>query len=145
MRTSGWSAFLLWALVGGLYALAYLGMMSIGIFILIIAIGATLVAARALRGWPECLGLALGPPAAMMWMAARIWSLPRCAPGEGDLVSAGASGSLFVQSGTYTETVRLGCTEWDASALMWSGMALVAVTIVAYHFARVRKQASRAE
>lgn len=142
MRTSGWPGFLLWALVGGLYALAYLAMMSIGIFILVVAIIATIIAARTLRAWPELLGLAVGPPAAMMWMAARVWNLPRCGPGEGELVSASASGSLSVQSGTYSQTVHLGCTQWDVSFLMWGAVALGTATVVAYVAARYRMRAN---
>lgn len=76
MRSSGWKTFGAWALIGGLYAFAALGAMSIGIFILVFAILATLVAIIELRFWPEFLGFPLGPAAGTVFLAWRIgdWS-----------------------------------------------------------------------
>jgi hypothetical protein len=143
MRVSGWSAFLLWGLVGGLYALACLAMMSIGIYILLIAIVTTIVATRTLKVWPEILGLAVGAPAAILWIAVRAWDLPRCGPGERDGVAISAvSGSWSVETGayseTYSETGRIGCTELEVRFLVWTASALAAATLVAYIRARNR-------
>jgi hypothetical protein len=141
MRVSGWSGFLLWGLVGGLYALACLAMMSIGIYILVIAIVTTIVATRTLRVWPEILGLGVGAPAAIMWIAVRAWDLPRCGPGERDGVAAvSASGSWSVQTGAYSETGRVGCTELEVRFLIWTAIALAAATLVAYIRARRRRE-----
>ena len=138
MRMTGWPGFLLWALVGGLYALACLAMMSIGLFILVVAIVTTIVAARTLRVWPEIIGLALGAPAFMMWIAFRAWDLPRCGPGEQPGVSI-AAGSGSVRLGTFTETVRFGCTELNTQVLKWTASALATAAVVAYIAARYRK------
>jgi hypothetical protein len=138
MRVSGWSGVLLWGLVGGLYALACLAMMSIGIYILPIAIVTTIVATRTLRVWPEILGLAVGAPAAIMWIAVRAWDLPRCGPGERDGVTVSASGSWSVQTGAYSEAMRIGCTELEVRFLIWTAIALAAATLVAYIRARNR-------
>jgi hypothetical protein len=138
MKMSGWPGFTLWALVGGLYALACLAMMSIGVFILFIAIVTTIVATRTLRVWPEIIGLAVGAPATLAWVAARAWGLPQCGPGQRQNVVASASGWSQASSGTFTETVRLGCTEFNVSALLWSAVLLAAVAIIAYAAAKRR-------
>ena len=132
-------------LVGGLYALAFLGMMSIGIYILVIAIVTTILVARRSRVWPEIIGLATSPAAAMLWIAFRAWALPQCGPGERDNLTMSASGSGSLQSGTYSETVHFaGCTSLDAGVLMWSGILLVSATLVAYIVVRFRKLPSSA-
>jgi hypothetical protein len=138
MKMSGWPGFALWALVGGLYALACLAMMSIGVFILFIAIVTTIVATRTLRVWPEIIGLAVGAPATLAWVAARAWGLPQCGPGQRQSVLASASGWSQASSGTFTETVQLGCTEFNVSALLWSAVLLAAVAISAYAAAKRR-------
>jgi hypothetical protein len=130
MRMTGWPGFLLWALVGVLYAFACLAMMSIGVFILVIAIITTIVATRTLRVWPEIIGLALGAPALLSWVAFRALGLPLCGPV--------AVGSGSVQLGTFSETVQLGCTELNAQSLMWTAAAVATAAVVAYIAARHR-------
>jgi hypothetical protein len=138
MRMTGWPGFFLWALVGGLYALACLAMMSIGVFILVIAIVTTIVATRTLRVWPEIIGLALGAPAFLSWVAFRALGLPQCGPGERPGISM-VAGSGNVRLGTYTETVQLGCTELNAQSLVWTAAAISIAAVVAYIAARHRK------
>lgn len=137
MRVTGWPGFLLWALVGVLYAFACLAMMSIGVFILVIAIITTIVATRTLRVWPEIIGLALGAPAFLSWVAFRALGLPLCGPGERPGVSI-AAGSGSVRLGTFSETVQLGCTELNAQSLMWTAAAVATAAVVAYIAARHR-------
>lgn len=66
MRVSGLKTFSLWTVVGALYGLAILGFMSVGIFILAVAIVITVIAVRSLEVWPAILGIALGPAAALV-------------------------------------------------------------------------------
>jgi hypothetical protein len=138
MRMTGWPGFLLWALVGVLYAFACLAMMSIGVFILVIAIITTIVATRTLRVWPEIIGLALGAPALLSWVAFRSLGLPLCGPGERPGLSS-AVGSGSIRDGTFTATVQLGCTELNAQSLMWTSVVIAAAAIGAYIAARRRK------
>src|SRR3712207_3603718 len=77
-RYRGWKGFLLWAVVGMLYGFAGLAMLSIGIFVLPIAVIATIAAARAVRVWPEVLGIMQGPAAACLFLAARNYGAARC-------------------------------------------------------------------
>jgi hypothetical protein len=133
MRVSGWPGFLLWGLVGGIYGIAYLGMMSIGIYILIVAIVTTIVATRQLRVWPEILGLAAGPAVVMMRVAQLSWHVPRCGPGEQPHFATSASGVGNAATGAYSETVHFsGCTDLAAGPLLWSAITLSAAALIAY-------------
>lgn len=126
--------FMLWALVGVLYAFACLAMMSIGMFILVVAIASTIAAACTLRVWPEIIGLAIGPAAAFLWMAFRTWSMPLCGPGEriGTVVAA-ASGSWSLRAGAFKESVHIrGCTELNSQVLLVTGVVLIIAAVAAY-------------
>ena len=133
MKASGWPGFTLWALVGVLYAFACLGMMSIGVFILFVAIGATIAAARTLKAWPEIFGLAAGPALLLGWIAFRAWPLPTCGPGQRDGTIASEAASYSYQTGSFTETVRImGCTSVNAPLLMGTALVVLAAAVTAY-------------
>ena len=143
MKVSGWPGFMLWALVGVLYGIAYLGMMTIGIFILIVAVVTTIVAFRNLRAWPEVLGITAGPAVMMMRLASLNWNLRTCASGEQAHVVASASASYSMQSGSIVQLGQasrqiLGCTSLDAHMLMYSGVGIAVCTLLAYSFLRYR-------
>ena len=139
MRLNGWPGFVLWALLGIVYALGGLAMMSIGIYIIVLATILTIVASRTLQVWPEIIGLAIGPAAAMLWIARRAWDLPRCGPGEQPGVSVSASSSLITEPGNYSEVVQFGCTALDVRSLLWTGIAIGGATLIAYIAARSRR------
>lgn len=140
MRVKGWAGFVLWALLGVVYALGGLAMMSIGIFIVVLAVVLTIVATRTLRVWPDIIGLAMGPSAAMLWIAGRASHLPRCGPGEQQAVfSASASGSFDVERGTFTGVAQFGCTALDAQLLATLSIAVAGATLIAYIVARRRR------
>jgi hypothetical protein len=139
VRILGWSGFLLWALVGALYGLTYLAMMSIGIVILPLAVIATVAAARRLRVWPELLGIALAPAVVMMRLASLNWGIPRCGPGEQPHMEVSGSGSGSVTTGAYTETMRIdGCVDINVPFLLYGAIALLIAALVAYIAARYR-------
>lgn len=145
MRVSGWPSFTLWALVGILYAFACLAMMSIGIFMLFVAILTTIVAARNLRVWPEILGLAAGPATVCAWVGFRAWSLSVCGPGEQPGVVVSASGSMSFPSGTLIQSGRIAeCTSLNAPLLTCMALSLLAATVVAYAVLSRRKQSTPA-
>ena len=144
MRISGWAGFALWALVGCLYGLVYLGILSIGMFILPIAIVATIAAARRCKVWPEILGMMLGPAAAMMRLGALNSGFRACAPGEQPYAQASASGSGSATTGTYAQIQHLeGCVTWNAQLLMWSGVALAVAVLGIYLAIQYRARAAK--
>ena len=139
MKLSGWAGLALWALVGCLYALVYLGILSIGIFVLPVAIVATIAVARRCAVWPEILGMAIGPALAMMRLGSMNSRFRSCAPGEQSHARAGASGSGSAVTGIYSETAHLeGCVTGNAQLLMWSGVALAVAALAIYLIVRYR-------
>ena len=138
MRVSGLKGFALWSLVGALYGLAVLSLMSIGIFILLAAIVVTVIAVRRLEAWPAILGFALGPAAAMVWLGSLNLGLRRCGPGEQAYMLASGSGSGSALTGSYTAATRVeGCIGTNLQVLLWSGVALAAACLALYTVARV--------
>ena len=145
MRIAGPAGFALWALVGGLYGLVYLSLLGIGIFVLPVAIVATVAAARRCNVWPEILGVTLGPALALMRLGALNSGFRHCAPGEQPHVQASASGSGSAATGIHTEIRHLeGCVTVDAQLLTWSGIALAVAALVVYFAVQYGKRARRA-
>jgi hypothetical protein len=145
MRVSGWPSFTSWSLVGVIYALACLAMMSIGIFILLVAILATMAAARNLKVWPEIFGLAAGPATVCACVGFRAWSLSACGAGEQPGVVVSASGSVSLPSGTLMQTERIAeCTSVNAPLLTCIALALVAAALIAYAVISRRTRSTRA-
>lgn len=134
---SGLKAFVLWSVVGALYGLAVLSLMSIGIFILAVAIVITVIAVRRLEVWPAILGVALGPAAALVRLGSSNLGLRRCGPGEQAHMLASGSGSGSALTGSFTAVTRVeGCIETNLQVLMWSGVALAVATFALYFAAR---------
>jgi hypothetical protein len=133
MSVSGWPSFTLWGLVGVLYAFACLAMMSIGVFILLIAILATIAAARSLNAWPDIIGLAPGAATVFAWIGFRTWPLPDCGPGEQPGIALSASAASSFQSGRFTRTERIAeCASLDAALLTCTAIVLLAAALIAY-------------
>jgi hypothetical protein len=139
MRGSGWPGFLAWALVGMLWGFTALAMMSIGIFILPIAIAATVLVARRFAIWPDILGLASAPAFAMGFLAWRFWSNAKCEANDSAVSMSGSSGTFSLQSGSLSvsETIRFtACTTLDVNTLALGSCACIITAIVAYLLAR---------
>ena len=68
-RRRGWSAFAIWGVAGALVALTLLSLLSIGIFILPLAVIALAVAGWRASGWPEGVGLVAGVGATCLVIA----------------------------------------------------------------------------
>jgi hypothetical protein len=133
MRVSGWLSFTVWALVGVIYAFASLAMMSIGVFILIIAVLTTIAAARNLNVWPSILGLAASPAAMLAWIGLRTWSLSPCGPNERPGATFSASASDLLEPGTFVQTAQMAeCTSVDAQLLVGMAFALLVAALIAY-------------
>jgi hypothetical protein len=147
MRSSGWPGFLLWALVGVLWGFTALAMMSIGIFLVPVAVGATVLVARRASIWPDILGLASAPAFAMGFLAWRFWSSAKCDAGDGAAAMSAASGTYSLQSGSLraSETIHFtACTNLDVNMLALGAGACVITAIVACLLARsVRVDARR--
>jgi hypothetical protein len=139
VQVSGWVGFLRWAFVGALYGVTYLGMMSIGILILPIAIIATIVTARRVRVWPEILGIVFAPAVVMVRLALGSWGIRSCEAGEQSHMTVSASGSGSAASGTYVETMHFdGCTSMNVELLFYGGIAVVVAALAVYLAARYR-------
>jgi hypothetical protein len=139
MRTAGWPGFLLWALVGVFWGFTALAMMSIGIFMLPVAIGATVLAAWRVAIWPEILGLASAPAFAMGFLAWRFWSNPKCGAGDSEVAMSAASGTYSLQPGSLqmSEAVRFtACTDLDVKMLALGALACITAAVIAYLLAR---------
>jgi hypothetical protein len=139
MRMSGWPGFQMWALVGVLWGFTALAMMSIGIFLLPVAIGATVLVARRVATWPDILGLASAPAFAMGFLAWRFWSSAKCGAGDSAIAMSAGSGTYSLQSGSLrmSETIRFtACTDLDVNMLALGAGACIAAAVVAYLLAR---------
>jgi uncharacterized membrane protein len=79
---SGWQSLAEWAVAFGLVALTVLGAMTIGIFVLPVAIAAAVLAARRNRAWPEApMGGLIGVGSVFLFVAYRNRSYAPCPPG----------------------------------------------------------------
>ncbi len=78
MRATGWKAFWLWAVAGALLSFAVLAIMSIGLYLLPVAIIVTVLIARRASAWPETLGVLEGAAATALWVAFISAGVPLC-------------------------------------------------------------------
>jgi len=145
MRSSGWPGFLMWALVGMFWGFTALAMMSIGIFLLPVAVGATVLVARRVAIWPDILGLASAPAFAMGFLAWRFWSNAKCGVSDSAIAISAGSGTYSLQSGSLrvSETMRFtACTNLDVSMLALGACACVTIAVVVYLLARITGRGS---
>ena len=78
----GWRSLAEWAVALSLVALAVIGAMTIGMFVLPVAIAAVVLAARRNRAWPEALmGGLVGVGSVFLFVAYRNRSYSLCPPG----------------------------------------------------------------
>jgi len=127
-RWKGWPGFALWAVAGGLLFLSLLTGLSIGLFILPLAVVAIVVAALRARGWREAVGGVAGIGAVCLVIAFQSRDYNPCPE----------SGVLTVPPGD----TSIECGGVDATPWLIVGIALVSVSVLAYVFIRAR--ASRA-
>ncbi|MDP9200894.1 MAG: hypothetical protein M3P26_03025 [Gemmatimonadota bacterium] len=79
---SGWQSLAEWAVACGLMTLAVIGAMTIGIFVLPVAIAAVVLVARRNRAWPEApMGALVGAGSIFLFVAYRNRSYSPCPPG----------------------------------------------------------------
>lgn len=122
-----------WAGVGVLFGFAALAMMSIGIFVLPIAIVAAIAAFHRLRAWPEIIGICAGPAFVLLWLAWRAWPMTRCVSHhDPDAVLSDSNSSVIQAGAELTFTGSLSCTSLNASALLFAGSVLVLAAPIAY-------------
>jgi hypothetical protein len=114
-----WAAFLGWFVVGALYALAVLAILTIGIFVLPIAIGLTVVLVRSPRASAGLPGLVSGLALPVLYVA----YLNR--DGPGDVCTTHAGG--------------VNCTEeWSPWPFLVVGVALVCAGLALFVYLRAR-------
>jgi hypothetical protein len=118
---SGWQSLAEWGLALGLVALAIVGAMSIGMFVLPIAIVAVVFAARRNRVWPEGpMGALVGVGTICLFVAYRNRSYSPCPPGPMLL----AHGEHF------------SCGGFDPMPWLTIGVLLTAAGLVGYFLSR---------
>ncbi len=112
-----WAAFLGWFVAGALYALAVLGMLTIGIFVLPIAIGLTVLLVRSPRASVGLPGLVSGLALPVLYVA----YLNRDGPGD-----------VCTANGAH-------CTEeWSPWPFVLVGVALLCAGIAVFVYLRAR-------
>jgi hypothetical protein len=138
----------MWALVGVFWGFTALAMMSIGIFLLPVAIVATVLVARRVAIWPDILGLASAPAFAMGFLAWRFWSNAKCGAGDSVIAMSASSGTYSLRSGSLrvSETMlSTACTNLDVNILALGACACITIALVAYFLARSVRVDSRRE
>ena len=127
---SGWGGFLVWAFVGALFSLSFLGAASIGLFVLPVALVALGLTSRFVRRGPELAGLLLGAAVLSLYVGlANLGSRP--CPSSG-------SGSGFVHVGT-SERATSSCGGWNPRPWLLVGVTLAGSSVAAYSLARRRE------
>jgi hypothetical protein len=117
MRRAGWLAFLSWAPVGAAWALAIAAAPSFGLFVLPPAALALVLAARALRIWPEGLGAAVGIGAVLL-VVAFLNSDYRACP----------EGGLTLAPGQH----EISCGGFDPAPFLVLGLVVAAAAVVTF-------------
>jgi hypothetical protein len=127
-RTGGWGGFAVWALVGALFSLSFLGAASIGLFVLPAALVALGLTAVFIRAWPEGTGVVLGVAALLLFVgSANLHSTPCPSSGSGT-VHVGRPGE-----GTFS------CGGWDPAPWLVAGIVLAGISVGFYVLARGRE------
>ncbi len=134
MRATGWKAFWLWAVAGALLSFAVLAIMSIGLYLLPVAIIVTVLIARRASAWPETLGVLEGAAATALWVAFISAGVPLCSK-EGQM-------SMVVVAPRSGETIRTGCTTSDYRQWMWAGATLALSGLATFGLLQKRRRQS---
>ena len=127
MRRSGWPAFALWGVVGTLFALAVVGVASIGVLVLPIAALAAVLAAHSLHAGPELLGLLAGPAAVFLLIG---FDQLGC--------STASEGSLYMAPGSPGIVEIEGCDGFGPVPWLVTGGVLATVSLGGYGVGRGR-------
>jgi hypothetical protein len=114
----------LWALGGAASSFTILGAMSIGIFILPIAIAIIVFAASRRPRWPEILGLLPGVAAPILWIGVVQWR--RCA--TAGIHMQVSNGGMIIRGHSCPSS-------FDPQAWLLTGMAIALIGAAAYAFA----------
>lgn len=117
----GWKGFLAWAAAGGLLVFAVVSGLSIGLFVLPLAVVILVLVVRRVRGWPEILGAGAGCGAICLLIAFLNRDYNPCPEGP---ITLGPGESEFE------------CGGFDPLPWLVAGLALVALSTLTYAFAR---------
>jgi hypothetical protein len=116
-KRAGWISVVDWGVGFGLLTFSVLGALSIGVFILPVALSSLFFASRRSRAWPEAAtGLLLGPAMVCLGVAFRSRNYVPCTPGPQRLFP-GQSYS---------------CGGWDPIPWLITGLCLLAVAFTIY-------------
>lgn len=133
----------LWTLTGLVWVLSVMGMFSIGIFVLPVAIAllvtSTILTARRPHNWPSVAGLGLALAVGMTWLG---WVLATSGPSEISC-SGGSNAPLTCTSNGLP--IDPNAVEWGVVA-PWFGAAIVVAvsTVAAFYLAAMRTRSSAA-
>ncbi len=125
-RHRPWAVFIVWSVVGGAYSLALIGILSIGIFVLPVAIVATVLAARLLSTQRGLVGLLAGlgvPPLYVAFLNRGGPNSGGCLPANGGELCSGSTAGTF-RSDVSVQSQLLH--PWPGLAI---GLLLVAVAV----------------
>ena len=133
----------LWALTGTAWVVTFLGMFSIGIFVLPIAIEllvtAIVLTSRRPGGWPSMAGLGVALAAGLVWLG---WII--ASPGPSQLSCSGSSDGP-TQCTSNGLPVDPNAVDWTAAAPLVVAAAVVTVlSVVAYSLAAASTRSSAA-
>lgn len=137
MKLQGWRGFGWWALVGGLFALSWLAVLSIGVLILPIGIIALVIVARRTAFWPEVLGISQGIGAALLRIGSMHYGIPQCKGGDASQGIESSSGYRAISPG---ETIQFSgrlesCVSIDYRMWLISGAAIIVLGLALYAIA----------
>ena len=124
-KRHGWIAFLEWSGAAAALVFAVISAASVGLFILPLALVASLLVARDARIWPEGLG-ALGGAGIVFLAVAFI--------NRNSLPCASSGSALRVGLGE-----KLSCGGRDPTSWLWIGAALVCSALFVYALSRGRR------
>ena len=121
----GWKGFLAWALAGGVLLFAVLSGLSIGVFLLPLAVVGLVLVVRRVRAWPEISGTGAGFGVLCFLIAFLNRDYTPCPKGPITL-SPGAG--------------EFECGGFDPVPWLVAGLALVVLSSLAYALARSRTE-----
>lgn len=134
--SSPWLLFGLWALTGSAFVLSFLGMFSIGIFVLPFAVAllvwAIVLTVRRPESWPSIAGLGLALALGLVWFGTILGGSARF-----DQLSCSGGSDVPMTCTSYGQVVDPDAFEW-ANATPWfaAAFAVGLLTFVSHAAAR---------
>lgn len=125
VRTEGGSGFAVWALVGALFSVSFLGAASIGLFLLPVALAALVITSVFVRAWPEVAGVLLGAASLSLFVGSVNFHSTACpSSGSGTVHAGGPEGATF------------SCGGFDPVPWLLVGVTLAVASVATYALAR---------